>query len=404
LEEILIRLKKNIALIVPVFPPYNNSAAIQLFDLAQEFKKQGYKITVIVPSSEISSSYRFETKDGIDILRLKTIKMTDVGNIRRAIAELLMPYFMIFNLRKSNINYIQWDGLIWYSPSIFFGPLIKFLKKHNNVRSYLIVRDIFPDWAVDLELMKRGLIYQFFKQVEKSQYKLADTIGVQTKGNLEYFDKITQRHTNSLEVLHNWLSDTPIEKCSISLASSLLAKKKIAVYAGNMGVAQDLEFFLHLAKKMKSRKDFGFLFVGRGSQKKYLEKKAKHLNLSNVLFVDEINSSEMPGLFQQCHIGIVSLDKRHKQHNIPGKFLSYMGAGLPVLALVNKDNDLIDLVKKYDVGFASSNYSIKEIEILLVIILEKLILGKYQINCKNLSSELFSPQLAVKKISRALFK
>jgi hypothetical protein len=120
--------------------------------------------------------------------------------------------------------------------------------------------------------------------------------------------------------------------------------------------------------------------------------------------VDEINSSEMPGLFQQCHIGIVSLDKRHKQHNIPGKFLSYMGAGLPVLALVNKDNDLIDLVKKYDVGFASSNYSIKEIEILLVKILEKLLLGKYQINCKNLSSELFSPQLAVKKISRALFK
>jgi len=397
-------LKKNIVLIAPVFPPHNTSAAIQLFDLAKEFKKQGDNITVLVPSSEISSSYLCDTKNGIKILRLKTLKMNDVSNIRRAIAEFLMPYFMILNLRKFNSALIQCDGLIWYSPSIFFGPLIKLLKKKYDVPTYLIVRDIFPDWAVHLELMGRGLIYQFFKQIEKSQYKLADTIGVQTKSNLKYFDNIVQRHSNSLEVLHNWLSDRPIKKCSINLASSSLAKKKIAVYAGNMGVAQDLEFFLHLAKKMSYRADFGFLFVGRGSQKKFLQQKAKNLRLLNVLFADEIHASEIPGLYRQCHIGLVSLDQRHKEHNIPGKFLSYLNAGLPVLALVNKDNDLIDLIEKYEVGFASSNYSLEEIEVLLVKIIENASLDKYQVNCKNLFSELFSSQMAVKKISRALFR
>ncbi len=404
MEEILIRLKKNIVLIVPVFPPNNTSAAIQLFDLAKEFKKQGDNITVLVPSSEISSAYLCDTKNGIKILRLKTLKMTDVSNARRAIAEFLMPYFMMLNLRKFNIALIKCDGLIWYSPSIFFGPLIKFLKKKYDIPTYLIVRDIFPDWAADLELIKRGLIYKFFKFIENSQYKLADTIGVQTKSNLKYFDGVVKKYSNSAEILHNWLSEAPIKKCPINLTSSLLAKKKIAIYAGNIGVAQDLEFFLHLAKNMSPRNDFGFLFVGRGSQKKSLEKKAKDLNLSNVLFLDEIDSSEIPGLYQQCHIGIVSLDKRHKQHNIPGKFLSYMSAGLPVLALVNKDNDLIELIKKYDVGFASSNYSIKEIEILLMKILENILLNKYQFNCKRLSEELFSTQVAVNKISRALFQ
>ncbi len=403
MEEVLIHLKKNIALIAPVFPPNNTSAAIQLFDLAKEFKRQGYNVTVLVPSSEISSSYVYEIKNGINILRLKTLKMTDVSNTRRAIAEFLMPYLMILNLYKYNIKQIRWDGVIWYSPSIFFAPLVKFLKKRYKVRAYLIVRDLFPDWSVHLELMSKGLIYQFFKQIEKSQYKLADTIGVQTKGNLKYFDSAVKRYSNSIEVLHNWLSDAPIKKCSINLTFSSLAKKRIAVYAGNMGVAQDLDFFLHLAKKMSSRKNFGFLFIGRGSQKKSLQQKATNLHLSNVLFLDEIHSSEIPGLYRQCHIGLVSLDKRHKEHNIPGKFLSYINSGLPVLALVNRGNDLIDLIKKYDVGFASSNYSLEEIEFLLVKILENGSMDKYQINCKKLSSELFSSEVAVKKISRALF-
>jgi hypothetical protein len=54
-----------------------------------------------------------------------------------------------------------------------------------------------------------------------------------------------------------------------------------------------------------------------------------------VVFHDEIHPDEIPGLYAQCHVGMVALDPRHKTHNIPGKFLTYMQSGLPVLANIN---------------------------------------------------------------------
>jgi len=70
-----------------------------------------------------------------------------------------------------------------------------------------------------------------------------------------------------------------------------------------------------------------------------------------VLFYDEIDPDEIPGLYAQCHVGIVALDPRHKTHNIPGKFLSYMQSGLPVLASINPGNDLVELIQRSG-GFA----------------------------------------------------
>ncbi|WP_211160137.1 hypothetical protein [Aromatoleum aromaticum] len=55
-------------------------------------------------------------------------------------------------------------------------------------------------------------------------------------------------------------------------------------------------------------------------------------------------------MYAQCHVGVVALDRRHKTHNIPGKFLTYMQSGLPVLANINPGNDLVDLIDSEQVG------------------------------------------------------
>jgi glycosyltransferase involved in cell wall biosynthesis len=103
---------------------------------------------------------------------------------------------------------------------------------------------------------------------------------------------------------------------------------------------------------MQSRRDVGFLFVGRGSDVPRLRALAAARGLDNVLFCDEIDPHEIPGLLQQCHIGLVALDPRHRTHNVPGKFLAYMQAGLPVLARVNAGNDLIGMIEAEQVGLA----------------------------------------------------
>jgi hypothetical protein len=117
-----------------------------------------------------------------------------------------------------------------------------------------------------------------------------------------------------------------------------------------MGVAQGMDILLDLAEKLHHRTDVGFLFVGRGSDAARLKTSAKDRKLDNVLFYDEIHPDEIPDLYSQCSAGIVALDPRHKSHNIPGKFLTYMQSGLPVLANVNKGNDLAQMIHDEQVG------------------------------------------------------
>lgn len=394
----------RVALIADAFPPLRTSGAVQLRDLSREFLNQGHEITVILPSAEIEHSWLLEDIEGIRVLRLRAPKTKDIGYVRRTFAEFFMPFCMKRNLNKSSVAKERWDGVVWYSPSIFHGPLIRSIKLASNCRSYLIIRDIFPQWAADMGLMsKRGLIYLFFNAVASYQYSIADIIGVQTPGNLDYFKGWAVKSNRQLEVLQNWLFDSPTGECSISLTKTKLAGRKIFVYAGNMGVAQGSGTFLDLAELLQVRLDVGFLFVGRGSGAEKLAEDARLRGIDNVLFYDEIHPDEIRGLYAQCAVGLVALDPKHRSHNIPGKFLTYMQAGLPVLARINPGNDLVEIIKKYNVGRVNIDSDQSSLGAQARELLELLDIDpNTKDRCRNLYLELFSPEMAVKKIVYAL--
>ena len=389
----------RIALITDTYPPLRNSGAVQLRDLSREFVRQGHQPTVIWPSADIDKEWLLEEAEGVQVLRLKAPRTKDISYVRRTINEFLMPFVMLRNFRSSPLSAQYWDGVIWYSPSIFHGPMVRALKKSSSCRSYLILRDIFPEWAADMGLMSKGLIYQAFKLIAYYQYSVADVIGVQTLGNRTYFASSDRR----VEVLHNWLANAPDVGCSISINQTVLAGRKIFVYAGNMGVAQGMGILLELAERLKQQSDIGFLFVGRGSDAQRLRAEAKQRALDNVVFFDEIDPDEIPGLYAQCHAGLVALDPRHKTHNIPGKFLSYMQAGLPVLASINPGNDLVELITTEQVGLVCTDTSAVSMAANAVELIESLGTDSgFKNRCERLASRLFSPEVAVKQILSAL--
>lgn len=394
----------NIVLIADTFPPLRSSGAVQLLDLSREFVRQGHALTVMLPSSGLSAPWIIENHNGVQVLRLRAPKTKDINYVRRTINEFFMPFAILHNLRKSPLAKQRWDGVVWYSPSIFFGPIISSLKKINECRAYLIIRDIFPEWALDMGLMSRGLAYQFFKMIANYQYSVADVIGIQAQGNQIYF---RHRQDCQIEVLQNWLTDAPNVGCSISLANTVLAGRKVFVYAGNMGIAQGLGVFIELAERLHSRKDIGFVFVGRGTDAKNLREDAQARGLDNIIFFDEIDPTEVPGLYAQCHIGIVALDPRHKTHNIPGKFLTYMQAGLPVLASINAGNDLEEMILSERVGRVSTTHSVDALQRLAIDLLNDVTTTgarnlEVSERCKALSAKLFSTEVAVKQIVSAL--
>jgi len=206
-----------------------------------------------------------------------------------------------------------------------------------------------------------------------------------------------------IEVLQNWLALAPDVPCSINVQDSLLKGRKIFVYAGNMGIAQGIDVLIDLAQSLVSRQDVGFLFVGRGSHANHLRQECVRMNLANTCFYDEIDPSEIPALYAQCHVGLLSLDLRHKTHNVPGKFLTYMQGGLPVLARVNPGNDLIELITSEEVGRVSADASVASLKAMAESLLDEL--GSHtevRARCLALSERLFSAKVAVEQVVHGL--
>lgn len=393
----------RIALIADTFPPMRTSGAVQLRDLTREFTRQGHYLCVLLPSADQQEPWKLEEFDGAQVLRLKAPRTKDIGYVHRTLAEFAMPFSMLQNLRKSPLAEERWDGVAWYAPSIFHGPLVSALKKSSHCKAYLIIRDIFPEWAVDMGLMRRGLPYCFFDMVARYQYSVADVIGVQTPGNQKYFDRWKTKPGRKLEVLQNWL-DKPVQsQCSIRVDESALAGRKVFVYAGNMGVAQGMDIMLDLAEKMLSRSDVGFLFVGRGSDSARLKAAAHSRQLDNVVFFDEIDPDEIPDLYAQCDVGIVALDPRHKSHNIPGKFLTYMQSGLPVLANINAGNDLAQIIRDERVGQVCEANQVDELLHLTEKLLDQIQSDScLSARCTALFERKFAVEKTVKQIVTAL--
>lgn len=394
----------KLVLIADTFPPLRSSGAVQLRDLSREIIRQGHTLTVLLPSTNLVERWSLNTVEGVEVLRLSAPRIKDIGYVRRTIGEWYMPYAMMRNLQHSPLANACWDGVLWYSPSIFHAPLVRSLKIANKCKGYLIIRDIFPEWAVDLGLMRKGLAYRFFQLIAKAQYDAADIIGVQTPGNLSYFDGwLCDRQGRQLEVLQNWLGAPASDSCQIRVADTPLAGRKIFVYAGNMGIAQNISIFIDLAHRLQDQRDLGFLFVGRGSEVVRLRQRSESLGLDNVVFHDEISPDEIPDLYSQCHAGIVALDHRHKSHNIPGKFLTYLQSGLPVLANVNNENDLANLVRQESIGQVCETNALDDLEKCCKALVSQINTDhKVQARSSELFQSKFSVDKAVCQIVRAL--
>jgi len=373
-------------------------------DLTREMARRGHDVTVMVPAPHVTTGYAIDQDAGVEVVRLKTAETRDRAYAARFLAELAMPHLMRRRLRAAGIDCTSFDGICWYSPSIFFGPLADTLKSQSNAPGYLILRDIFPEWAADLGLMKRGAVFRLLQSVARRQYRAADTIGVQTPGNLEFFAADIARGKN-VEVLQNWTSPGAPKGCSVDVSNSSLAGRTIFAYTGNMGVAQGMDKLIDLATALRSDNRIGFLFVGRGSETERLRALAKDRGLANCLFHDEIDIDEMPGLFEQVDVGMVTLDHRHAWHNIPGKFIAYTHAGLPVLASVNPGNDMIDLVENENIGRVSTDPDGRDLAAMATEMVDdtELFSGRAKRSI-DLARRLFSVEAAADQVEAALIR
>ena len=299
------------------FPPDRNSAASQMNDLVNELCSQGHDVILITLSKAAVATCVAGYPKRLTVIPVSVPSKKGGGSARRLFMEIIAPFFVLRHLRKQRGLFDGVDSIIWYAPTIFLWPVIRWLKSLTGAKSYLILRDIFPEWAVSLGLLKKGPTYIFLKLVERLQYRTADVIGVQTPGDLKFLEAYN-RDSGTLEVLPQWQTPPPTVQKSEASTHSLIRSKGLRtfVYLGNMGAAQNCGVLIDMMSRMDASR-YQLVFVGDGTEKENLKAQAAKLRMNNVRFLNAIAQEDVPSLLSECDVGLIALKASHTTNNLP---------------------------------------------------------------------------------------
>jgi glycosyltransferase involved in cell wall biosynthesis len=331
------------------------SSATLIHDLAVELHRLGHEPIVVAPDENILQDHQVSCENGIKVLRVQTGKIKSATKFVRAFNEIKLSR-IIWKKGKQFFDENPCDLIIYYSPSIFFSSLVKRLKKKYACSSYLILGDIFPQWALETGVLRKGLIYSYFKYKERQNYEAADIIRVQSPANLLYFKENGLDEKYHLEVLYNWTSVTeehvPPTTYRIRLG---LQNKVVLFYGGNIGVAQDVDNIIRLADNLRNEPTAYFLLVGGGSEVSRLKAIIELKKLTNIAIHDPVDHQEYLSMLSEFDVGLISLDRRLRSQNFPGKMMSYMYHAKPMLASINPGNDLKEMLEDKKAGLVCIN-------------------------------------------------
>jgi O26-antigen biosynthesis N-acetyl-L-fucosamine transferase len=345
----------RILLIVDCYYPGTKSSARLMHDLGVELHRQGHEIIVLTPSETINNHLEVATEDNLLIARVKTGQIKGACRVLRCYREATLST-TLWQRGKSFFQKHPCDLIIYYSPSIFFGSLVQKLKALWSCPAYLILRDIFPQWALDMGILRKGPIYQFFRMKELEQYAAADLIGVQSPANLDYFSRELPDKPYRLEVLYNWTTlDNETKRHSDFRAQLGLQERVVFFYGGNIGVAQDMDNILRLARAQQSNQHAYFLLVGDGSEVERLKAIIAAEQLNNIKLLPALAQATYQAMLSEFDVGLISLDRRLRTQNCPGKILGYMQYSMPILGSFNPGNDISNLLEAHQAGLCYLN-------------------------------------------------
>lgn len=344
---------KKIIYLALGFPNVENSTNIWT-DLISEFSQQGHDVLVLAPAIN-DKEIGLRIEGGVKVLRISTLKLFNTGKIKKGLANILLPYQYMYALRKHRID-LDFDLILMPTPPITLIKVAKWLKKKSKAKMYLILRDIFPQNAVDLKMMNgNSFIYSYFRKKEIEMYRISDAIGCMSNANVSYIKSHNpQLDPKKLHLLPNWENaQNPIEStASQEIKEQYGIKDKfVLIFGGNIGKPQKMENIIELAKSCSSIEDMVFIIIGEGTEKKKIENLSSQYNLSNVILRDKIPRCDYNELLKIADIGLISLSEDFTIPNFPSKVLSYFNLKKPVLASIDLSTDFGDMLIETNSGF-----------------------------------------------------
>lgn len=333
-------------------------------DLMREFRDCGHSVCVVTPCQRNEGKpTSLMDSDGVKILRVRTLNVQKTKNIvEKGLGQLSIDYLYKRAIKKylCGIDF----GLVLYStPPITLLNSIKYVKKCNpNAKSYLMLKDIFPQNAVDIGMLSKhgikGFLYRDFRRKEKELYAISDFIGCMSPANVEYL----LEHNPEIERYkvgvcpNSYAASSEIElseeECiEIKKMYRLPLDRPIFIYGGNLGKPQGIPFLIECLDASKDRKDCHFVVVGDGTEYPKLDSWFGERKPKNVSLFRRLPKADYEKLVNACDVGLIFLDYRFTIPNYPSRLLSYLMNKMPVIAATDEVSDAGRIAEDNDYGY-----------------------------------------------------
>lgn len=319
-------------------------------DLLREFISNGHRVYCISPvERKKNQDTRLLHFGESCILKLKIGNTQKVNLVEKGISVLSIESLFVRGIKKFFFG-VKFDLVLYATPPVTFAKVIRFIKKRDGARSYLMLKDIFPQNAVDLGMMKKtgfkSIIYKYFRQKEKLLYHLSDYIGCMSEANIRYMiehnPEIDGRKfgicPNAVDIVD--MSVSTGEKEIIRKKYGIPLNKTVFVYGGNLGKPQGIPFLIECLKKMDGLDDAYFLIIGSGTEYGLFQNYVDSSKQRNLKLMRQLPKEDYDRMVGSCDIGLIFLDYRFTIPNFPSRLLSYMQAKIPVIAVTDPNTDI----------------------------------------------------------------
>tara|TARA_B110001450_G_scaffold209500_1_gene200474 strand:+ start:1308 stop:2516 length:1209 start_codon:yes stop_codon:yes gene_type:complete len=327
-------------------------------DLLRKFQEEGNTIHIVSPNERREKkNTEFLINKQLHLLKVKTFNIQKTNLLEKGLATLSIEYQYLFAIKKY-FKTTKFDLVLYSTPPITFSKVINYVKKRDGAYSYLLLKDIFPQNAVDMKMLKKnGIIHEYFLNKEKKLYQLSDKIGCLSEANLEYLKKHNSYlDFKKIEINPNTISPKFInyyssEKENIKLKYSIPLKKKIFIYGGNLGKPQGLDFLLKTIQETK-RLDVYFLIIGSGTEFTRIQKWFEKTQPQNALLLPGLPKNDYDKLLAACDVGLIFLNKNFTIPNYPSRLLSYLEMKMPIIAATDPNTDVGLDIERNNCGFS----------------------------------------------------
>ena len=348
----------NVLLLTTTYPPEIRSAALLMQELAESLAQRGHRVTVITGKVDEGPertkgaflSTHVEERSGVRVIRVPNfaIHKTHAPAVVRGLGQLLnaMAYFW------AALSVKDVDISLAYSPPLALGIVGAMLHRLKGVPHVLNVQDLVPQYAIDLGILKNKALIAVLKRIEKAVYRNVQLITVHSRGNAEYMVR-EGVPPQKVAVVPNWVDTRLIRPAPRQTAyrhAAALDGKFIALFAGMLGFAQDVDTIVEAGAYLKDHPDIVLLIVGEGVEKQRLQEKAKALGLDNVRFMPFVNSQQYPEVVASADLCLATLQKTLLCPVVPSKLLGYMAAGRPIVASFPENGDAPRVVREAGAG------------------------------------------------------